>query len=103
MALHKTTREFRLDGAILTAKCEDNNKEWKDSTINLDDIYGNIDGEFVAGYTHFSASAQELSIDKDDTGVWLRAELRDYENNYKQASARLDAQIINDNGILKHD
>jgi hypothetical protein len=61
MTLHKTTREFRLDGPILTAKCEDNNKEWKDSTINLDDIYGNIDGEFVAGYPHFSEHANSPS------------------------------------------
>ncbi|KAF9949425.1 hypothetical protein BGZ70_001793 [Mortierella alpina] len=95
----------KLKVPILNAICQNHNKKWISTTIDLDQILANILGQFVWGKDHFSRSASDIQLDSQK--AVLSAKLKTNERDEKgiekavPAKVKLSKRIRNDNGQLK--
>jgi hypothetical protein len=97
MAFSLTSQEIRLnDSHELFALCQRCDQSWRESTIDLDQILGNIDGQFTPGFEMFSRTSQNCSLD----GSILSAELQRSSGQWSSTRIDLDMIISNIDGDL---
>jgi hypothetical protein len=82
----------------MQANCRTLDGRYQRSSLDLNSIIGNIDGQFQWGSQAFSRSATGASIQ----GAVLTANLRKKNGTYVRASINLDARITNNNGNLQY-
>ncbi|KAJ4126967.1 hypothetical protein NW768_008588 [Fusarium equiseti] len=98
MSFYESSRNVELiDDRILQAELKDVDGNWVQSMINLDDIIGNIDGEFVWNGENFTHTANNIHLD----GSVLTADLENNNGDFGSAQAiDLNEFIANINGEL---
>ncbi|ETW87826.1 hypothetical protein HETIRDRAFT_245866, partial [Heterobasidion irregulare TC 32-1] len=95
-----------LDGTRLKGLCLGMDGKMHASEIDLNDHYGNSNGEFKSGDKSFVYTARNLSLHLTTKSITLRAELRGWDSQYKQAEVDLSICIVNHYGglvFVKHD
>ena len=76
MSFHITCTVISPDGATLRAQGKDKAGNWQAASLDLDTVFGNMNGPFVAGYDCVSKTALNLSVaTHDDGSVWLSGRL----------------------------
>ncbi|KIM19496.1 hypothetical protein M408DRAFT_334383 [Serendipita vermifera MAFF 305830] len=102
MSFQLTSSDINLRGPILMARAKDTEGNWQDASLDLDTIFGNVNGELVFGEQGFSETADEYSVNVDDDGsVWLSATLKTDDDELNTSKICIDEYIMNDNGELK--
>jgi len=85
------------DSQILRAECQREDGEWTTSEFNLNEVLGNIDGEFEWEASNFGESASDIRLDGDV----LFANLRRADDSWNcDVEIRLGERIRNINGTL---
>ncbi|KAJ7267003.1 hypothetical protein B0H12DRAFT_1068210 [Mycena haematopus] len=89
-----------LEGTKLCGFCLGSDQKLHFSEINLNDYYGNRNGQFVSADRAFGNTAQNLSLStQNERGkVMLRGQLRAYNHSYRQAEVNLAICIVNQGG-----
>ncbi|KAJ1305844.1 hypothetical protein OPQ81_010569 [Rhizoctonia solani] len=79
-------------GTILVAELRDSAGKLKQSSIDLNDFIGNIDGEFQWGKTAFSESTENIWLDTAYAPalVLLKGEARKEDESYAETSINLE-------------
>ncbi|PNP50360.1 hypothetical protein THARTR1_08964 [Trichoderma harzianum] len=86
------------DDHILVASVADEEGNWHESRIDLDNFIGNEDGWFMWDGVNFSASANGVRLE----GTLLTAELPMRDGGYRERQGiQLDDRIANINGRLE--
>ncbi|KAL7944069.1 Cyanovirin-N [Trichoderma barbatum] len=85
------------NGHRLRASLQDEEGNWRDSEIDLNDFIGNEDGWFMWDGVNFSDSAQDIRLE----GTLLTAELPMRDGGYRERQGiQLDDRVSNNNGHL---
>lgn len=82
------------DNHILVANLETADKNWNESSIDLNKFIGNEDGYFVWDGENFSETCYNIRLE----GSILYADLSNREGNYCQNSIDLAERIENQDG-----
>jgi hypothetical protein len=91
-------REFAIDKNVLSAECKKaDGQTWVDSTIDLDQYFGNIEGKFTWGEKGFSQSADSISV----VDGLLIAQLKTSSGKYTDDQVDLDVFFQNNDGVLE--
>ncbi|KAI5460587.1 Cyanovirin-N [Mariannaea sp. PMI_226] len=101
MSFHLTAEYICLEeGHILRARLANEDGDYVDAQIDLDNYVGNNLGSFDWGGENFSHSAEDItfSLEGDDNVPILRAILGDGEGNQIPADLNLAERISKDNG-----
>ncbi|KAK7429076.1 hypothetical protein QQZ08_004291 [Neonectria magnoliae] len=99
MAFSQSSRNVRIEDAVLKAEClKEDNETYEYSEIPLDRILGNIDGQFQWGKQLFSQSARDINLQGE---ALLQARLEDEQGGWRVAYVNLDDHIRNTNGFLE--
>ncbi|KAG8413081.1 hypothetical protein J3459_015809 [Metarhizium acridum] len=98
MSFYESSKNIWLeDGHILHADCQDDDGNWNESTIDLNEFIGNSDGWFEWDGVNFSESAHDILLD----GSRLTAEMGMVEGgNRERQGLELNDRIGNENGQL---
>ncbi|KAK4063848.1 CVNH domain-containing protein [Trichoderma simmonsii] len=98
MSFSASAQNFWLeDGHILVATVADEEGNWNDSRIDLNDFIGNEDGWFMWDGVNFSESGNDIRLE----GTLLTAELPMRDGGYRERQGiQLDDRIANINGRL---
>ena len=100
MSFSASSKDIHLEGATLFADCaKADGEEFSSSRLDLDNMIGNIDGNFQWGESSFSQSAQNIRLE----GSTLYAELQTPSGNWQDASVNLDEHIGNMDGELTYE
>lgn len=94
----RTCTNINVDGSTLTADCERINGSYNDTSINLDNFIGNIDGTLEWGYSEFSLTCNEVGLAGSNR---LRAECRKRDQSPLGSYINLDEHIANIDGRLE--
>ncbi|RPA80410.1 Cyanovirin-N [Ascobolus immersus RN42] len=102
MSYAASSEAFELiDGHILRASCKNEEGEWCQSEIDLDQHIGNENGHFIWGGENFSQSAVGINLEE---GHRLTADLVREDGELNTGEARqgidLNERIGNHNGVL---
>ncbi|KAJ5851394.1 uncharacterized protein N7529_010779 [Penicillium soppii] len=102
MSFHQSATNIELeDDHILKATLRNEEGDEHDSTLNLNDVIGNNNGEFLWGGGGFKESADNISFELEGEGEpILRASLKDVEGEEHRADINLAERIGNNNGHL---
>ncbi|KAJ7250032.1 hypothetical protein B0H12DRAFT_685000 [Mycena haematopus] len=89
-----------LEGTMLCGFCLGSDQQLHYSEIDLNNHYGNRNGQFVSADRAFGSTAQNLSLStQNERGkVMLRAQLRAYNHSYNNAEVNLAICIVNQGG-----
>lgn len=98
MSFSESSMGVYLEGTTLHASCQNGSDQWVHSSLDLDTVLGNNNGDFDTNSTGFSKTAQDITLE-EDTNV-LRAKLKQGQT-WKDASIDLNSFIKNDDGQLK--
>ncbi|KAJ1300420.1 hypothetical protein OPQ81_005240 [Rhizoctonia solani] len=92
------------DGHYLVAELLNSAGELNQSSIDLNDFIGNIDGEFQWGKTAFSESTKNIWLDTAyaPTLVLLKGEARKEDESYVESSINLNDFIQNIEGEFQY-
>ncbi|KAF8704644.1 Cyanovirin-N, partial [Rhizoctonia solani] len=90
------------DGHVLVAKLLKNG-EWNDTSFELDDCLGNLDGKFGWGSKGFSATAKNTRLDVSHAPamVLLGAMLKKEDGSYDWDIVNLNECVVNVDGEFK--
>ncbi|OJJ81484.1 CVNH domain-containing protein, partial [Aspergillus glaucus CBS 516.65] len=92
---------IRIDGDhVLVAQLKNDDGELIDSSIDLDEILGNDDGQFQWGDGNFSKTADDVELDFEGEVPVLQAQLTEADGSFVPAEINLAERIINENGDL---
>ncbi|KAL6821673.1 Cyanovirin-N [Trichoderma sp. SZMC 28015] len=99
MSFSASAQNFWLEGGhILVATVADEEGNWNDSRIDLNDFIGNEDGWFMWDGVNFAESANDIRLD----GTLLTAELPMRDGGYRERQGiELNDRIANINGRLE--
>lgn len=88
------------DKRTLIGRLEDENGEYQDASIDLDQFLGNNNGSFQWDGVSFSETAEgvHFDIEGESNVPVLRAQLRNGEGDYVDANVNLAERIRNGNG-----
>ncbi|KAK3817665.1 MAG: Cyanovirin-N [Benniella sp.] len=102
MGFQQTSKNVKIvDGHILSASCQDRDGNWRDSSIDLDQIIGNEDGSFTWGGEYFSQSAQGIQLKEEYGDLAIVGSLQQRDGNWTDdQSISLSERIENQNGEL---
>ncbi|KAJ6487981.1 hypothetical protein C8R45DRAFT_995083 [Mycena sanguinolenta] len=91
-----------LEDTTLCGFCLGSDQKLHYSQIDLNNFYGNRNGEFVSGDRAFGNTAQNLTLStQNERGkVMLRGQLRAYNYSYRQTEVNLAVCIVNQGGQL---
>ncbi|KAL5335990.1 Cyanovirin-N, partial [Aspergillus crustosus] len=101
MSFHASAQNIRVDdGHRLIAELQNEEGDWVEDELDLNDILGNNDGRFEWHGGDFSGSAEDISFDLEgDDGVpILRARLTNSDSDEVDADINLAERIGNNNG-----
>ncbi|KAK1243347.1 hypothetical protein MKX07_003975 [Trichoderma sp. CBMAI-0711] len=98
MSFSASAQSYYLeDGHILRASVADEEGNYQESSIDLDQFIGNEDGWFMWDGVNFSHSANDIRLE----GTTLTAELPMRDGGYRERQGvNLDDRISNQNGRL---
>ncbi|KAF3074536.1 hypothetical protein CFAM422_003407 [Trichoderma lentiforme] len=98
MSFSASAQNFWLeDGHILVATVADEEGNWNDSRLELNDFIGNEDGWFVWDAVNYADSARDIRLE----GTLLTADLPKRDGGYRERQGiQLDDRIANINGRL---
>ena len=82
-----SSRNISLSGSFLNAQCEGADGQFHDSSLNLNDIIGNNNGQFIYPGSGWFDSAESASL---DGGRILQASLRNASGSSSFAEINLD-------------
>lgn len=86
-----------LRKAFMTARCKTINKDYKQTTINLDDCLGNNNGFLQAGWSGYSKSCKNCKIE----GMMLTCSCQNAkQTDYYRSSINLNEFISNQDGKM---
>ncbi|BCR84439.1 CVNH domain-containing protein [Aspergillus chevalieri] len=101
MSFHLTGQQIRVeDNHILVASLQNEDGEWIDSSIDLDQFVGNDNGNFQWDGQGFSQTASNVhfAIEGDADVPVLRGDLKDLEGNWNSRDLNLSERVENVNG-----
>ncbi|KAJ7279070.1 Cyanovirin-N [Mycena rebaudengoi] len=97
MSFSDSSQNFRLVGTTLHAQCHDKHGHLHNSTLDLNDILGNNDGNFDTRGSHFHESSGICGLNH----TTLVATLRRSDGTYHGTTFDLNSFVRNDDGKLK--
>ena len=92
----RSSSNIYLSGNTLCAVCKDSQGNDHNSSINLNNLIGNIEGKLTWGESNFAASSSNISL----SGSTLSAQCKDSNGNVHNSSINLDNYISNIEGTL---
>ncbi|KAK3817664.1 MAG: Cyanovirin-N [Benniella sp.] len=101
MSFKDSSKDISItDNHILTAKCRDDDGNWQDASLDLDQFIGNNNGRFAWGAENFSQSAQDVTI---DSSGYIVGRLKQWDGSWTDAERfNLGVRIQNFNGNLAY-
>ncbi|KAJ6550289.1 Cyanovirin-N [Mycena capillaripes] len=96
MSFAESSQNFRLVGTTLHAQCTDRHGNHHNSTIDLDHILGNNEGEFDPNGSRFHETSGICGLNH----TTLVATLRRSDGSYHGTTFDLNSLVGNDNGRL---
>ncbi|KAJ6528642.1 Cyanovirin-N [Mycena vulgaris] len=97
MSFSHSSRFYRLEGTHLHAQCHDAHGNTHDSTLDLNHVLGNHEGQFDRNGRDFSGSAALFGLN----GTTLVARLRHSDGSHQDASIDLNSVVCNRDGRLE--
>ena len=98
--------DIKLDGSSLSAECRKINGAYENTTINLDDYIGNLDGTLSWGDHLFSRTCKDIYLGQllsnREYVINASCEKRD-GYTYEATEINLDDHIANIDGALKYE
>ncbi|KAL9101179.1 MAG: hypothetical protein Q9163_003538 [Psora crenata] len=70
------------------------------STVDLNEYYGNIRGEFKSGEKHYAWTGRNFRLEDSSKSVKLIGELKDGSHVYRAAEVDISICVVNQNGRL---
>lgn len=102
----QTCANIELNGSSLSADCRKINGSGQETTINLDDYIGNLDGTLSWGDHLFSRTCKDIYLGQllsnREYVINASCEKRD-GYTYKATEINLDNHIANIDGVLKYE
>ncbi|ODM15310.1 Cyanovirin-N [Aspergillus cristatus] len=101
MSFHLTGQEIRVeDNHILVALLQNEDGQWIESSIDLDEFVGNDNGHFQWDGKNFSQTASNVhfAIEGGADVPVLRGDLQDFEGNWNSRDLNLSERVVNVNG-----
>jgi hypothetical protein len=116
-----TCRSYSLKGTVLSATCQTEQGNWIPTSINLESIVGNTNGQLtmrrramtnqelaeekrqMQKRAHYTTNFAESCSDIHLSGTTLSSTCKDYSGQEHQTSIDLNNRISNINGQLKID
>jgi hypothetical protein len=86
MSFFETSINVTLNASILNAQCEGNDGQFHDSSLDLNNVFGNINGSFVSPGSGWFTSAENSALN----GRILQAGLLNEANQSVFAQVNLD-------------
>lgn len=86
-----------LSGTTLYATCKDSQGNDHQSSMNLNNYIGNIEGALTWGQSNFAASSSNISL----SGTVLSATCQDSNGGSHHSSINLNQYIMNNEGQLQ--
>ncbi|KAI1310681.1 hypothetical protein F5Y03DRAFT_403059 [Xylaria venustula] len=90
-------KNIKLDGSVLRANLQRNDGSWRDASVDLSLILGNIDGKFSWGGKGFNGSADDIKFE----GSVLSAKLRKDDDTWATDSFDLKDRLMNNDGVFQ--
>ncbi|KAJ7141962.1 Cyanovirin-N, partial [Mycena crocata] len=89
-----------IEGTVLCGFLLGSDHKLHFAQIDLNNYYGNQNGQFVTGDRYFGNTAQniDLATQNERGKVMLRAQLRNYNYGYNQAEVNLAICVVNQGG-----
>ncbi|KAG8753454.1 hypothetical protein FRC14_006023 [Serendipita sp. 396] len=103
MSFQFTSTNIALNGTILSANCQRKDGQSQNSTIDLNPLIGNINGQFQYGKSDFAQTSTDygnLQIHGDGT-IWLLGTLQKEGGGSDQSTINLSDHIANTDGTLQ--
>ncbi|KAJ7779520.1 Cyanovirin-N [Mycena maculata] len=97
MSFAESSQNFRLVGTILHAQCRDEHGNFHNSTLDVNHILGNHEGQFDRNGSHFHETSSICGLNH----TLLVASLRRSDGSYKDALINLNDVVRNNNGRLE--
>lgn len=97
MSFSRSCIDISLHGTKLHAWAKDDNGNYHNSILDLDNIIGNDNGHLTWGERNFSETSRDIKLD----GVHLQAVCQRNNGQWVHATLNLDDYIVNDDGSLK--
>lgn len=91
------SRNVALEGATLKAELQRNDGSWREASIELDMVLGNIEGKFQWGQKQFSSSARNIRLNN----TLVEAELRLSNGTWSTDSCDLSQRLMNNDGAFQ--
>ncbi|KAJ7776980.1 Cyanovirin-N [Mycena maculata] len=97
MSFAESSQNFRLVDTTLHAQCRDEHGNFHNSTLDLNHILGNNEGQFDRSGSHFHETSSICGLNH----TLLVARLRCSDGSYRDAIINLDEVVMNNNGRLQ--
>jgi hypothetical protein len=98
MSFSHSSNNISVDSSgYLTASCRRIDGSWNDSSINLNNYIGNIDGHLTWGESNFAQTSQNISV----SGGTLYASCQRMDGSWNDSSLNLDNYVTNNDGNLQ--
>ncbi|MCG5060772.1 MAG: CVNH domain-containing protein [Limnoraphis sp. WC205] len=102
----KTCEDIKLDGSILSASCERIDSSHQDTSINLDNFIGNLNGSLSWGDHLFSLTCKDIglgqSLSTREYVLSAQCEKADGKT-YVLTEITVDEDIANIDGLLEYE
>lgn len=96
MPFTDSCRNVRLEDSILKADCRKTNDTYIASTLNLDNIIGNLEGKLSWGSQAFSKTSRNIKLE----GSKISAEMQKTGGAWVSSTLDLNTNIANKDGVL---
>ncbi|RDW56510.1 hypothetical protein BP5796_13151 [Coleophoma crateriformis] len=96
MALNTSSRNLTLDGTSLKAECQNEEGHWKDVDLELEQLLGNLSGNFVWMGKDFGKNARDIRLE----GSVLHALLPTSPTTWNPTHVDLNDRVCNKDGLL---
>ncbi|KAK0390176.1 hypothetical protein NLU13_3748 [Sarocladium strictum] len=96
---HESAQDIHVeDGHVLKAVLNNVEGEGVEAEFDLNQIIGNVNGEFVWGGENFALSAEEISFEIEEDQPILRAQLYNVDGELIDCVLNLTERIGNNDG-----
>ena len=92
-----TSKDIGIDGSRLSAKCKALDGSYKESSFDLNEYIGNIDGCLEWASASFADSSEAIRL----VGSYLLAKCNARDGSYFYTAINLDEYVINHDGVLQ--
>ncbi|KAI1267790.1 hypothetical protein F5Y18DRAFT_271099 [Xylariaceae sp. FL1019] len=93
----KSCKNVKLDSCVLHAILQRNDGSWRNASVDLGLVLGNVDGKFCWGGKGFHGSARDIKFD----GCAISAELRKVDESWISDSFNLQEKLMNNDGVFQ--